>query len=317
MKLKKFITGFFVSLVLIFNSFAQPEQPSQMQDDTKIDSLRSDFGERFKQSEDKTNFKKLRDYRGEKENLILSYSARFKSLQSDIKALEEDVANIQNSTTRLKQRFDNSSDSAFSIAGFFNFQSAQKHLLSVGLSVDDTRLNRKAMTEVVFPKINELISNLNAKLKSMNDRINTISYNINNAQTDLNLCLSTIDEALAPEYKELQLKIGLGYTVLLTLGLIILLLIVGIMTNKISLDTIKTLMSDGGLQFVTIFILMIAIILFGILNILEGKELAAILAGISGYILGRGSKSKEEKACEKQAKINDSETKEIKDIQKT
>jgi hypothetical protein len=46
---------------------------------------------------------------------------------------------------------------------------------------------------------------------------------------------------------------------------------------------------DSGIQFVTMFSLVIAIILFGILGILEGKELAALLGGLSGYILGRGS----------------------------
>jgi hypothetical protein len=44
---------------------------------------------------------------------------------------------------------------------------------------------------------------------------------------------------------------------------------------------------QSGLQFITLFSLVIAIILFGILEILEGKELAALLGGISGYILGR------------------------------
>jgi uncharacterized protein YjdB len=42
-----------------------------------------------------------------------------------------------------------------------------------------------------------------------------------------------------------------------------------------------------GLQFVTLFSIVIAIILFGITGILEGKELAALLGGLSGYILGR------------------------------
>lgn len=46
---------------------------------------------------------------------------------------------------------------------------------------------------------------------------------------------------------------------------------------------------DSGIQFVTMFSLVIAIILFGILGILQGKELAALLGGLSGYILGRGS----------------------------
>jgi hypothetical protein len=46
---------------------------------------------------------------------------------------------------------------------------------------------------------------------------------------------------------------------------------------------------DIGLQFVTLFSIIIAIILFGVLQILEGKELSALLGGISGYILGRGT----------------------------
>jgi len=44
---------------------------------------------------------------------------------------------------------------------------------------------------------------------------------------------------------------------------------------------------QAGLQFITLFSLIIAIILFGIVEILEGKELSALLGGLSGYILGR------------------------------
>ncbi len=44
---------------------------------------------------------------------------------------------------------------------------------------------------------------------------------------------------------------------------------------------------DKGLQFVTLFALIIAIILFGIVGILSGRELSALLGGISGFILGR------------------------------
>ncbi|MFN4164086.1 MAG: hypothetical protein ACK4GK_05900 [Ferrovibrio sp.] len=47
--------------------------------------------------------------------------------------------------------------------------------------------------------------------------------------------------------------------------------------------------SDSGIQFLTLFSLVIAIILFGITGILESKELAAMLGGLSGYILGRAN----------------------------
>jgi small-conductance mechanosensitive channel len=45
--------------------------------------------------------------------------------------------------------------------------------------------------------------------------------------------------------------------------------------------------SEAGMQFLTLFSLVIAIILFSITGILEGKELSALLGGLSGYILGR------------------------------
>ncbi|NQY29663.1 MAG: hypothetical protein HRT69_09340 [Flavobacteriaceae bacterium] len=52
----------------------------------------------------------------------------------------------------------------------------------------------------------------------------------------------------------------------------------------------KTIFSgDAGLQFITIFSIIIAIILFGITGVLGGKELSALIGGISGFILGRSS----------------------------
>lgn len=62
-------------------------------------------------------------------------------------------------------------------------------------------------------------------------------------------------------------------------------------TSKSVKEAIFT--GDSGIQFVTMFSLVIAIILFGVLKILEGRELAALLGGLSGYILGRGSQTVE------------------------
>lgn len=58
---------------------------------------------------------------------------------------------------------------------------------------------------------------------------------------------------------------------------------------------------DSGIQFVTLFSVVIAIILFGVLKILEGKELAALLGGLSGYILGRGSSRRAQETQENKA----------------
>ncbi|CAB3745885.1 hypothetical protein [Paraburkholderia humisilvae] len=50
----------------------------------------------------------------------------------------------------------------------------------------------------------------------------------------------------------------------------------------------KTIFSnEAGIQFITLFAIVIAVILFGIIGVLESKELSALLGGLSGYILGR------------------------------
>lgn len=46
---------------------------------------------------------------------------------------------------------------------------------------------------------------------------------------------------------------------------------------------------DTGIQFITLFSIVIAVILFGILEILGANELSALLGGLSGYILGKSS----------------------------
>ena len=50
--------------------------------------------------------------------------------------------------------------------------------------------------------------------------------------------------------------------------------------------------AEAGIQFITLFSLIIAMILFGVSGILEGRELSALLGGISGYILGRTNSSR-------------------------
>jgi len=53
-------------------------------------------------------------------------------------------------------------------------------------------------------------------------------------------------------------------------------------------DVKKAIFSnEAGIQFITMFSIVIAVILFGIIGILESKELSALLGGLSGYILGK------------------------------
>lgn len=92
------------------------------------------------------------------------------------------------------------------------------------------------------------------------------------------LMLSSSDEG------QFRLQMGIGFLILVSL-LIVFFFFFASRSGSMS----DILRDDRGLQFITLFSLVIAITLFGLLNILEGKELAALLGGLSGYILGRSN----------------------------
>ena len=76
-----------------------------------------------------------------------------------------------------------------------------------------------------------------------------------------------------------------------TFGVLVLLVIAGFYVIAWYKQGVASTIFSGemGMQFVTLFLIVIAIILFGIMGTLEGRELAALLGGLSGYILGRAS----------------------------
>ena len=96
----------------------------------------------------------------------------------------------------------------------------------------------------------------------------------------------TIGELIASDDAEsfFRLEMGIGFLILVTL-----LIVCFFLFASRSGSMREILRNDRGLQFITLFSLVIAITMFGLLNILEGKELSALLGGLSGYILGRSN----------------------------
>lgn len=96
-----------------------------------------------------------------------------------------------------------------------------------------------------------------------------------------------------------------------TFGILVFVVIVGFYIIAWHKQGVATTIFSGamGMQFVTLFLIVIAIILFGIMGTLQDKELAALLGGLSGYILGRadhrraGSREEAEPAKREQQPI--------------
>ena len=116
-----------------------------------------------------------------------------------------------------------------------------------------------------------------------------LTQNKQNIESDIEECITAIDAAIAPEYKNQSFKrqISIAFSILIGVLIVAFFVVVYVRSDK-SISVI--LLSDGGLQFVTIFVLIIAIILFGVLDILKSNELSAILSGIAGYILGKNGR---------------------------
>lgn len=95
------------------------------------------------------------------------------------------------------------------------------------------------------------------------------------------------------KYVSQNFKKQISWSFALLVGIVI----IGFFIIAYKDDSIRRTIFSGdvGLQFITIFSIIIAIILFGITEVLGGKEIAALIGGISGYILGRNSMGKTKK----------------------
>jgi hypothetical protein len=81
-------------------------------------------------------------------------------------------------------------------------------------------------------------------------------------------------------------ELGIYLFTALAIGIVITLSVLSLMKESIA----RRIFQDNfALQFITIFTLIFSIVLFGLYGILEGRELSALLGGISGYILGKGA----------------------------
>lgn len=126
-----------------------------------------------------------------------------------------------------------------------------------------------------------------ADYKAQNDKESLIRENHNTVEN----YLSTIDDAISGMLTSADRDNNFRLIIAGAFAALVGLLICGFFFVTRRDPSVKEafLSNDRGLQFVTLFSLVIAIILFGIMNVLEGKELSALLGGLSGYILGRSN----------------------------
>lgn len=131
-----------------------------------------------------------------------------------------------------------------------------------------------------------------AKFKQATEAVSRTSEQIEKASQDqlsYQRLLGEIDDMVNQLFiasdatNSFKLKMSLAFSILV--GVVIVGFFIIAWSNE---EIKKTIFSnESGIQFITMFAIVIAVILFGIIGVLESKELSALLGGLSGYILGK------------------------------
>jgi hypothetical protein len=275
------IVATFVFILFSLHSYSQ--EPSAMLDtDLEIQSYKktkvpSSFLNEIHNDEDKANFKKLRDFLNKKKNLLNS----LKNAELDTYVNPLDVSDNEQYIKRISKYLDGKKDDFLipleDINNIYNFKYDSSY---------DQKYSIKDLKEFL-----ESFQKKKTEYATKEKEHNYLIKNIEIVNQDITDCQNQIDTALDPENRKQEFKTTMS---ICFVGLIGILLVSFFLIVYLRSDNTlsKDLLGGYGLQFITLFVLIIAIILFGILDILKGSELAAMLSGISGYILGKGIQDK-------------------------
>jgi hypothetical protein len=163
-------------------------------------------------------------------------------------------------------------------------QGAETGLQLLDMKIDRVKtatINERQHAEAELKYRQELASSVSTLLQDMQASSSDVEC-LNALENQIDYKIYSV---LVPETEKNQFKLVMS----LIFAFMVLVVIVLFFTVALRDRGIRAAIfsNQTGIQFVTLFSLVIAIILFGITEILQAKELSALLGGISGYILGR------------------------------
>lgn len=245
-----------------------------------------EFDSLFETELDKNDFKKLREFFNKKRDIEVDISIEIEDLSYTNST--NGIDGYSNIISKLDKKYKESKKDSIEL----NIQEYEKYFFDREYDYlnynDDIRGKKKI--KLPRSRIKDIIALLEeriVKYEKIEEEKQQLLANWRNVRSDIYNCESQINSALRPEYEKQKFRKAIsGYFAALIGFLLAAFFVVVYFKSTNSLSSL--LLSGNGLQFITLFVLIIAIILFGILGILEGRELAAILSGISGYILGKG-----------------------------
>lgn len=247
--------------------------------------VQDDYYETFCSRRDLQNFRKLRQYRFEKSTLLEMLEKEIKKRSN----AQDGLITCQNDSALLSRFLHMKKPEADSIP-FSDMGSESNSFFDLAKRYGGFGLLQSKNDAVSIDEINKILVMVRRDAQGYYTKLGELqsfrdNYKVTNAS--LMHVNDAIDYALAPEYQQQGFREEISTVFSVLIG-ILLVVFFGLIYLKGDKNIGRELLGGTGLQFISLFILIISITLFGILGILGGSELAAILSGISGYVLGKG-----------------------------
>jgi len=193
-------------------------------------------------------------------------------LQSDKSAIDQEIARAEDDLKLAQKEVDAATDTN-------EKRNAQLHVRSIQQYLAGSK-NRSKFLE-------NTLRETSVETRKVDDDLTKKEAELAKHQADLEVTEQRISEHLNVEKPRQTFKLIMSAVFAsLVFGVIVGFFLIAFKDERVRLAIFS---GTAGIQFVTLFSLVIAIILFGIIDILEAKELSALLGGLSGYILGRAT----------------------------
>lgn len=250
-----------------------------------------EFGSYFTKPEDRTNIERLRGFLERKD-------AQYNQVSDQIQTLNEranrshlyDTLEYVHHLAKLNDFLKNNKPADNTRPGYF-----------VETAMDSTTIQIARIYEVRKPDMkpftHDLISAKDACQQALNN-LRNISDQYRNQGDQYHASLEAIDRDRQSAVRQIQKVLDVEHSNWVFKNWIggisaaIIVMLVCAFFYFIfkggSPELSKLFLSGNGIQFITLFAIIISTLMFGILGVLEGRELAAILSGIAGFILGKG-----------------------------
>ena len=237
----------------------------------------------------------------------LDVISRIDKNKADIAALQAQVAELNATRTTMNKQLKGwqTADETPAKAALDDAKTDLSELKSKGRTPDQTQEDYNKALQIANSRVAFYQDRLDAIQKAARDKID-LENQLASTESDLQQASGALSEALATKDKltteQLSIEDSINallipeteqnsfkFTITVAFSILVGLVIAGFFAISWHDQVVRQAIFSGqsGIQFLTLFSLVIAIILFGITGILEGKELAALLGGLSGYILGR------------------------------